>query len=299
MRLVSSGTEAVMSAVRAVRGFTRRDKIIKFDGCYHGHSDSVLFSSGSGLATFSTPDSAGIPKKVSEDTLVATFNDIDSVRKLYESYGQDIAAVIVEPSMANRGVTAPNPGFLNELRNLTKEYETLLIFDEVITGFRLSYGGASEYYGVTPDLVTLGKIVGGGMPLAAYGGRADIMACISPDGAVYQAGTLSGNPLATAAGLETLKQLKKDKDIYGRLAEKADKLETALKKLNGINISRAGSLLSISFGNEDADRYAEFFNYLLERGIYIAPSQYEALFLSDAHTEEDIDKTINVIQSFT
>lgn len=299
MRLVSSGTEAVMSAVRAVRGFTRRDKIIKFDGCYHGHSDSVLFSSGSGLATFSTPDSAGIPKKVSEDTLVATFNDIDSVRKLYESYGQDIAAVIVEPAMANRGVTAPNPGFLNELRNLTKEYESLLIFDEVITGFRLSYGGASEYYGVTPDLVTLGKIVGGGMPLAAYGGRADIMACISPDGAVYQAGTLSGNPLATAAGLETLKQLKKDKDIYGRLAEKADKLETALKKLNGINISRAGSLLSISFGNEDADRYAEFFNYLLERGIYIAPSQYEALFLSDAHTEEDIDKTINVIQSFT
>lgn len=296
VRLVSSGTEAVMSAVRAARGFTGRDKILKFDGCYHGHSDPVLFSSGSGLATFGTPSSAGIPDSVKEDTLVAVYNDAESVQNIFDRFGEKIAAVIVEPAMANRGVTSPKEGFLNFLREITLQYGSLLIFDEVITGFRLAYGGASEYYGVTPDMVTLGKIIGGGMPLAAYGGRRDIMSCISPEGKVYQAGTLSGNPIATSAGIETLKILKADKDIYKRQESRADRLEEALMELSGAIVGRAGSLLSVMF--EASEEYPRFFRYMLEHGVYLAPSQYEALFVSDAHSDEDIDKTVRLIREY-
>lgn len=310
-RLVSSGTEAVMSAIRCARGFTGRDKIIKFKGCYHGHSDGLLVKAGSAALTTSVPDSAGVPADYTKHTLVAAYNDKESVKKLFAANPDEIAAVIVEPVAANMGVVLPEADFLPFLREITKQYGALLIFDEVITGFRLSLGGAQQYYGVTPDLTTLGKIVGGGMPVGAYGGREDIMRMISPDGPVYQAGTLSGNPIATAAGIETLKILKADPGIYDRLEDKTHKIAEAVRAVadDRVSVNQVGSLMSIFFtpggvkNYEDAVRsdlkaYAEYFGYMLDHDIYMAPSQFEAMFVSDAHTDEDIVHTCRVLQDF-
>ena len=310
-RLVCSGTEAVMSAIRVARGFTGRTKIVKFKGCYHGHSDGLLVKAGSAALTTSVPDSAGVPADFTRHTLVALYNDRDSVEQLFQAQGSEIAAVIVEPVAANMGVVLPEEGFLQFLRDITRQYGALLIFDEVITGFRLGLGGAQEYYHITPDLTTLGKIVGGGMPVGAYGGRREIMEMVSPAGPVYQAGTLSGNPIATTAGIETLKLLKEDPDIYKRLEAKAFKLEQAVKNAASgrVCVNRIGSLMSIFFTKEqvkdyesavssDTSRYAEYFATLLKSGIYAAPSQFEAMFLSDAHTQEDIGRTCDVMDSY-
>ncbi len=312
VRLVSSGTEAVMSAVRVARGFTGRDKIIKFAGNYHGHSDGLLVKAGSGLMTQSVPDSAGVPSGYAADTLTAVYNDGESVRRLMEENSGRVAAVVVEPVAANMGVVPPKPGFLEFLRRITREQGTLLIFDEVITGFRLALGGASAYTGVHADLYTFGKIVGGGMPLAAYGGRRDIMSWVAPLGAVYQAGTLSGNPVAVTAGITTLKILMEDTGIYERIDRRAARLEAAFQKA-GLTVNRAGSLLSAFFvpgreeGKErkvenyedacrcDREAFAAYFNGMLERGIYVAPSQFEALFVSDAHSDELIGTTCEAI----
>ena len=310
-RLVSSGTEAVMSAIRTARGYTGRDKIIKFKGCYHGHSDGLLVKAGSAALTTSVPDSAGVPADYTKNTLVALYNDEESVKELFESNPSDIAAVIVEPVAANMGVVLPKKGFLEFLRDITSQYGALLIFDEVITGFRLSLGGAQEYFGITPDLTTLGKIVGGGMPIGAYGGKREIMKMVSPDGPVYQAGTLSGNPVATAAGVETLKILKSDPDIYDRLEKKTHRLAEAVRSAAGnrVCVNQIGSLMSVFFTDKavvdyetatssDTEEYARYFGYLLDNNIYVAPAQYEAMFVSDAHTQEDIEKTCDVIKSF-
>ena len=311
-RLVSSGTEAVMSAIRVARGFTGRDKIVKFEGCYHGHSDGLLVRAGSAALTTSVPNSAGVPKDFTGHTLVASYNDKDSVEKLFAAHKGQIAAVIVEPVAANMGVVLPEEGFLPFLREITKREGALLIFDEVITGFRLAPGGAQSYFGVTPDLTTLGKIVGGGMPIGVYGGRKEIMDQVSPVGPVYQAGTLSGNPIATAAGLETLRILQEDPGIYRRLEKKAERIaQSARREGEGlVSVNQIGSLLSIFFvpngvkNYEDAvnsskEDYAEYFHYMLEHGIYLAPSQFEAMFVSDAHSDEDIDSTCQwMIQYF-
>lgn len=324
MRLVSSGTEAVMSAVRAARGFTGREKIVKFSGNYHGHSDGLLVKAGSGLMTQSVPDSAGVPAGYAESTLTAVYNDVDSVKRLFEENRGQVAAVVVEPVAANMGVAPPNPGFLEFLRRITEEEGALLIFDEVITGFRLALGGATEYTGVHADLHTFGKIVGGGMPLAVYGGARDIMSCVAPLGAVYQAGTLSGNPVAVTAGITTLKILMEDQGIYERLDRRAGRLEEAFRR-EGLTVNRAGSLLSAFFvpgwdgsgeytaigrkrnesgrgveNYEDACRcdrqaFADYFNGMLEHGVYVAPSQFEAMFVSDAHSDELIEKTCEAI----
>ena len=286
-RLVCSGTEAVMSAIRAARGFTGRTKIVKFKGCYHGHSDGLLVKAGSAALTTSVPDSAGVPADFTRHTLVALYNDRDSVEQLFQAQGSEIAAVIVEPVAANMGVVLPEEGFLQFLRDITRQYGALLIFDEVITGFRLGLGGAQEYYHITPDLTTLGKIVGGGMPVGAYGGRREIMEMVSPAGPVYQAGTLSGNPIATTAGIETLKLLKEDPDIYKRLEAKAFKLEQAVKNAASgrVCVNRIGSLMSIFFTKEqvkdyesavssDTSRYAEYFAYLLKSFANLPISGY-------------------------
>lgn len=307
-RLVCSGTEAVMSAIRVARGFTGRTKIIKFKGCYHGHSDGLLVKAGSGALTTSVPDSKGVPSDFSKHTLVALYNDKKSVEELFIRNKNDIAAVIVEPVAANMGVVLPEDGFLNFLRDITDRYGALLIFDEVITGFRLGLGGAQEYYGVKPDITTLGKIIGGGMPVGAYGGRKEIMDMVSPVGEVYQAGTLSGNPIATTAGIETLKILMKDKSIYLRLEEKTKRLEQAAAG-GAIRVNRIGSLMSIFFTDRhvtdydsaissDTEAYAEYFKFLMENGIYAAPSQFEAMFVSDAHSDEDIEKTCQVFKDY-
>lgn len=308
LRLVNSGTEAVMSAVRAARGYTKRDKIIKFEGCYHGHSDGLLVKGGSGLITNAIPDSAGVPKGCTENTLLAVFNDEQSVIRLFEKFGSDIACVVVEPCAANMGVVPPKEGFLQFLRNITEKYGALLIFDEVITGFRLSAGGAQEYYGVYPDITTLGKIVGGGMPLAAYGGKKEIMQCIAPLGSVYQAGTLSGNPVAVSAGTAAIKLIEKNKSFYNELEEKASTIEAAMKNA-GMNVNRVGSIMTAFFTSEnvvdyntaktaDTAEYARYYNYMLDNGIYIAPSQFEAMFVSAAHNEEDLKYTCEVIASY-
>lgn len=310
-RLVSSGTEAVMSAIRTARGYTRRDKIIKFKGCYHGHSDGLLVKAGSAALTTSVPDSAGVPLDYTKHTLVALYNDKSSVEKLFRENPDQIAAVVVEPVAANMGVVLPKPGFLEFLREITKQYGALLIFDEVITGFRLALGGAQEYFHVKPDLTTLGKIVGGGMPIGAYGGKREIMEMVSPVGPVYQAGTLSGNPIATTAGIETLRILKEDPDIYKRLSQKAEKMEQAVKAAAGASVcvNRIGSLLSVFFTSEevsdyesalssDTEKYADWFGYLLDHGIYTAPSQFEAMFVSDAHTDADIADTCQVFEDY-
>lgn len=310
-RLVSSGTEAVMSAIRTARGFTGRNKIIKFKGCYHGHSDGLLVQAGSAALTTSVPDSAGVPADYTRQTLVASYNDPKSVEALFEANRDDIAAVIVEPVAANMGVVLPGKGFLEFLREITERYGALLIFDEVITGFRLGLGGAQEYFGVTPDLTTLGKIVGGGMPIGAYGGRREIMNMVSPIGPVYQAGTLSGNPVATAAGLETLRILQKDPAIYDRISEKAQRLAAAVRDTaqGKATVNQIGSLLSVFFTSRpvtdyeaavssDTARYADYFGFLLESGIYVAPAQFEAMFVSDAHTEEDIAFTCGKLRDY-
>lgn len=310
-RLVNSGTEAVMSAIRAARGYTGRDKIIKFKGCYHGHSDGLLVKAGSAALTTSVPDSAGVPADYTRHTLVALYNDSLSVQKLFEEYPDEIAAVIVEPVAANMGVVLPQEGFLQFLRDITVKYGALLIFDEVITGFRLSLGGAQQYYGIQPDLTTLGKIVGGGMPIGAYGGRRDIMACISPDGPVYQAGTLSGNPIATAAGLKTLQLLKEYPEIYGELEKKTHTLAESVRQAakGRVTVNQIGSLMSVFFTEEpvvdyesavhsDTERYADYFGYLLDHGIYVAPAQFEAMFVSAAHTREDIQRTCRVMEEY-
>ncbi len=307
VRLVNSGTEAVMSAIRVARGYTGRDKIIKFRGNYHGHSDGLLVTAGSGLLTESNPDSAGVPKGYTATTLLADYNDKASVEALFKANPGEIAAIIVEPVSANMGVVPPKDGFLQFLRDITKANDSLLIFDEVITGFRLAYGGASEYFGIQPDMITFGKIVGGGMPLAAYVGKADIMNVVAPVGSVYQAGTLSGNPIAVTAGIEQLKALKADKAIYDRIDSNAKKLEEAYLA-KGFTVNRVGSLLSpfftegpvISYADVlkcDTDKFAEYFRKMLSQGIYVAPSQFEAMFISDAHTADDLDKTIKAIQN--
>ena len=299
LRMVSSGTEAVMSAIRAARGFTRRDDVIKFAGCYHGHSDGMLVKAGSGALTHGEPDSAGVPADVARHTLVAEYNDLASVEAIFAAHPDSVAAVIVEPVAANNGVIPPAPGFLAGLRELTTRHGALLIFDEVITGFRLALGGAQAYYGVTPDLSTLGKIVGGGLPAAVYGGRADVMAMVSPEGPVYQAGTLSGNPLATAAGIATLSILREDPGIYRRLAEKGAALAEGLRRAGRgrIEVTQVGSLLGIDWHGDDAG-FSAFYRHLLACGVYVAPSPCEAIFLSDAHTQEDLERMVQAAEGF-
>ncbi len=306
VRLVNSGTEATMSAIRAARGFTGRDKIVKFRGNYHGHSDGLLVKAGSGCLTGGVPDSAGVPASFTKETLVAEYNDLASVEALFENNRGQIACVIVEPVAANMSVVPPAEGFLQGLRDLTAREGALLLFDEVITGFRIAYGGASEYFAVTPDLFAFGKIVGGGMPLACYGGRRDILSCVAPAGKVYQAGTLSGNPVAVAAGLAALKALARQKGmLYRELDEKGARLQRAYEEC-GIAVNRVGSLLTPFFGVSsvrsyadvarcDKARFARYFSAMLEEGVYVAPSQFEAMFVSAAHTQEDISRTCEAI----
>lgn len=306
VRMVNSGTEAVMSALRLARGATGRSKIIKFAGCYHGHSDSMLVKAGSGALTGGAPDSAGVPKEIAGDTLTAAYNDLASVEGLLKANPEQVAAVIVEPVAANMGVVPPQPGFLQGLRKLCDESGALLIFDEVITGFRLAPGGAQEYYGVRADLVTYGKIIGGGMPVGAYGGSRKLMELVAPLGPVYQAGTLSGNPVAMVAGLSQLRILKNNPEIYTELERKGALLEEGLKDaLSGIpvQVNRVGSLLTVFFTEQpvtgydqarssDLTRFRQWYHGLLSRGIYAAPSQFEALFLSSAHTDTEIRRII-------
>lgn len=306
VRMVNSGTEAVMSAIRTARGFTGRDKIVKFMGCYHGHSDALLVQAGSGVMTAGVPDSAGVPAGCTKDTLSAVYNDLSSVETLFEQFPQEIAAVIVEPVAANMGVVPPEKGFLEGLRRLCTKYGALLIFDEVITGFRLGYEGAQGYFGVDADLVTYGKIIGAGMPVGAYGGRKEIMSMVAPAGPVYQAGTLSGNPVAMQAGLTQLRILKEHPEIYIELNAKADRFYTGLdeaasKSPQGYHVNHIASLGCLYFTKDpvvdyasaktsDTKAFAQWFRYIFEKGYYIAPSQFEAMFLSAAHTEEELGK---------
>jgi glutamate-1-semialdehyde 2,1-aminomutase len=307
VRLVNSGTEATMSAIRVARGYTGRDKVIKMAGCYHGHVDSLLAEAGSGVATFSVPECIGIPADFTRHTLVVPFNDTDAVRAMIEANPDQIACLILEPIAGNMGVIPPHDGYLQELREITAEHGILLIFDEVITGFRVAYGGAQSLYGVTPDMTCLGKIIGGGMPVGAYGGKKEIMENVAPLGGVYQAGTLSGNPLAVSAGIAMLKALS-EPDVYDQLEVRAAALAEGLQaatKRHGIDAwhSRVGSMLMFYFTNEtvvdyegvqtaDTERYAPYFWNLLEKGVYVAPSQFETGFVSLAHSEADIDQTI-------
>lgn len=314
VRMVNSGTEAVMSALRAARGFTGRDKIVKFMGCYHGHTDAMLVKAGSGVMTAGVPDSAGVPAGCTKDTLSAEYNNLDSVRELFEAYGEEIAAVIVEPVGANMGVVLPEQGFLEGLRSICDSYGSLLIFDEVITGFRLSLQGAQGYFGIRPDLTTFGKIIGAGMPVGAYGGRSDIMEMVSPVGTVYQAGTLSGNPVAMAAGLTQLKILRDTPDFYERLNAKGDWFFGEADRIlseHGIShcLNHIGSLGCIFFTDQkvkdytsaktsDTAAYARYFTHMLNAGIYLAPSQFEAMFLSDAHTKEDLTRMLDAMEGY-
>jgi glutamate-1-semialdehyde 2,1-aminomutase len=311
-RLVSSGTEAVMSAIRVARGFTKRDGVLKFEGCYHGHSDYLLAKAGSGLATLGIPDSLGVPADFAKHTLTVPYNNIRAVQQVLRDRGKDLACVIVEPVAGNMGVVPPAPEFLPALRRLTIDHDIVLIFDEVISGFRVHYGGAQALYGITPDLTVLGKIIGGGLPVGAYGGRKEIMDLIAPSGPVYQAGTLSGNPLAVSAGLATLKQLRA-RNLYKQLEERSAALARGLAheaKQAGIALTqtRVGSMLTAFFTEgpvvdwdsakrSDTKRYGQFFHRMLEQGIYLAPSQFEATFLSTAHTSVDIEKTIKAARA--
>jgi glutamate-1-semialdehyde 2,1-aminomutase len=306
VRLVSSGTEAAMSAVRVARAFTGRDRIVKFAGCYHGHADALLASAGSGIATFGLPSSPGIPRAVTADTIVCPYNDVDGVAAAVAQYGEGLAAILVEPVAGNMGVVPPEPGFLDALRQLCDASGALLAFDEVITGFRVARGGAQERFGVMPDLTILGKIVGGGLPLAAFGGRAEIMERLAPAGDVYQAGTLSGNPLATAAGLAVLRRLR-DPGVYQRLEASAERLAAGLGPHG--HVQRVGAMATLFMSDgpvrdfEDAqacdtERYAGLFRHLLETGVYVAPSQFEALFVSLAHGEEEIERTIDAVAAY-
>jgi glutamate-1-semialdehyde 2,1-aminomutase len=307
VRLVSSGTEAAMSAIRLARGFTGRDLIVKFEGCYHGHSDGLLVKAGSGLATFGTPDSAGVPASIANNTIVLPYNDAEALRRAFEERGAEIACVIIEPVAGNMGCVPPAPGYLESVRDITSRSGALLIFDEVITGFRVAYGGAQELYGIKADLTCLGKIIGGGLPMGAFGGRSDVMDQIAPLGPVYQAGTLSGNPLAVSAGLATLRLLK-EINPYRELEQRSAKLERGLSDAAAesnvtATINRVGSMLTTFFQagpvtnwdtakKSDTDRYARFFRAMLEEGMYLAPSQFECAFVGLEHTNEVIDQTI-------
>jgi glutamate-1-semialdehyde 2,1-aminomutase len=304
VRLVSSGTEAAMSAVRLARGSTGRDLVLKFEGCYHGHADALFAAAGSGVATLGIPASPGVPKGATADTIVVPFNDVEAVSVAVERHGDELACVIVEPVAANMGVVPPEPGFLESLRSLTNRCGALLVFDEVVTGFRLARGGAQERFGVLPDLTVLGKIAGGGLPLAAFGGRSDVMDELAPAGPVYQAGTLSGNPLATAAALVVLRRLR-DADVYGELEASAAALEGGLREALGekVTVQRVASMLTVFFREEpvrnfaeakasDADAYAAFFRRLLDHGVYVAPSQFEAMFVATVHGEDEIAQTV-------
>lgn len=314
VRMVNSGTEAVMSAVRAARGYTGRNKIIKFAGCYHGHSDAMLVKAGSGAMTAGVPDSAGVPSGCTEDTLTAVYNDLKSVENLFELCGKEIAAVIAEPVGANMGVVLPEEGFLEGLRRICSEHGSLLIFDEVITGFRLSLSGAQGFYGIEPDLTTFGKIIGGGMPVGAYGGRRDVMEMVAPAGPVYQAGTLSGNPVAMAAGLAQIRLLRDTPGFYEKLHEKSDRLFTGMKEIlkeaeSPYQLNHIGSLGCLFFTEQpvrdyasaktsDTEAFARYFSHMLKEGIYLAPSQFEAMFVSAAVTEEEIDETLAAVRRY-
>lgn len=314
VRMVNSGTEAVMSAIRVARGFTKRNKIVKFEGCYHGHADALLVKAGSGLMTAGTPGSAGVPEGCVKDTLTATYNDLESVEQLFKENPGEIACVIVEPVAANMGVVTPKEGFLEGLRDMCTQNGTLLIFDEVITGFRLKLDGASGYFGIKPDLVTYGKIIGGGMPVGAYGGRREVMETVAPVGDVYQAGTLSGNPVAMRAGITQLQILRDNPDIYDRLEKNGEFFRAQLReilsrhnlpyKVNGI-----GSLTCLYFAEDevvdyqsaqksDTEAYADYFRFMIDRGNYLGPSQFEACFLSSAHTEEQLKKTLADVEEY-
>ncbi len=308
VRMVNSGTEATMSAIRLARGFTGREKIIKFEGCYHGHADSLLVSAGSGVATFAIPGCPGVPAALAEHTISLGFNNLAEVRKAMEKWGSDVAAIIVEPVPGNMGVVVPEGGFLEGLREITLKYDSLLIFDEVISGFRVSRGGAQELYGISPDLTCLGKIIGGGLPVGAYGGKKEIMLSMAPEGDVYQAGTLSGNPIAMAGGLATLRQIQKNTNIYKQLEEQSQLLFSGLERAAhkaglSVVINRVGSMGSIFFTEEevkdfasakqsDSEKFKKFYSGMLEQGVYLAPSPFEAWFVSAAHDSEVIKMTI-------
>jgi glutamate-1-semialdehyde 2,1-aminomutase len=310
IRMVSSGTEATMSALRLARGYTSRNKILKFEGCYHGHGDSLLIKAGSGVATLGLPDSPGVPEGIAQNTLTVPYNDLDSVKLVFEKYGEDIAGVIVEPVAGNMGVVPPQPGFLEGLREITTQYGALLIFDEVMTGFRVGYNCAQGYFNITPDLTCLGKVIGGGLPVGAFGGKAEIMEKIAPSGPIYQAGTLSGNPLAMTAGYETLSQL--SPEDYQGFIRKADMLEKGMmaaaeKYEIPFTCNRAGSMIGFFFTNEDVinyekaktsnlDYFATYYREMANNGVFLPPSQFEGVFLSTAHSDEDIEKTIQAAE---
>ena len=311
VRMCNSGTEACMSAIRVARGFTGRDKIIKFDGCYHGHSDSLLVKAGSGALTFGNPDSAGVPKEFTQHTIVLPYNDLDAVCQAMEANPGQIAGIILEPVVGNAGLILPKDGFLEGLREVTKQHDSLLIFDEVMTGFRVAPGGAQQLFSIVPDLTCLGKIIGGGLPVGAFGGRADVMDCLAPLGPVYQAGTLSGNPLAMAAGIVALEALKSG-EVHQRLDQLGNRLENGMKKAAeranlDVTLQRCGSMFCGYFGDHpvinlsdamkcNRDLFTRYFHGMLERFVYVAPSQFETGFLSVAHSEEDIDRTIEAAE---
>jgi glutamate-1-semialdehyde 2,1-aminomutase len=311
VRMVNSGTEATMSAIRLARGATGRDLVIKFDGCYHGHADTLLVAAGSGVATLGIPGSPGVPEAVAESTLSLPFNDIEGIKKVMADKGDKVAGVIVEPVAGNMGLVAPEDGFLETLRELTETHGCMLIFDEVMTGFRVAYGGAQSLYGITPDLSCFGKVIGGGLPVAAYGGKKEIMSQIAPQGSIYQAGTLSGNPIAMAAGIATLKELKKP-GVYEALNEKSKRLITGLgnaaqKAGIAARVGHVGSMLGMFFTDQnvanfddaktcDLELFSNFYQGMRQHGIYIAPSQFEVLFLSTAHNDEHVDATINAAE---
>lgn len=311
VRMVNSGTEATMSALRVARGYTERNKIMKFEGGYHGHADSLLIKAGSGVATLGLPDSPGVPESIANNTITVPYNDVESVRYAFEQFGDDIAGVIVEPVAGNMGVVPPQGPFLKELRDITNDYGALLIFDEVMTGFRVDYHSAQGHFDIEPDLTCLGKVIGGGLPVGAYGGKREIMENVAPVGSIYQAGTLSGNPLAMTAGYETLKAL--TKESYADMNIKIDKLvkgyEQAAKENNiPLQVNRVGSMIGIFFTDQpvidyktaqtsDLERFSSYFQGMIEEGIFLPPSQFEGLFLSTAHTDEDIDRTIEAVQT--
>mgnify|MGYP002553850073 FL=1 len=310
VRMVSSGTEATMAALRLARGYTGRDKILKFEGCYHGHGDSLLIKAGSGVATLGLPDSPGVPEGIARNTITVPYNDLESVKYAFEQFGEDIAGVIVEPVAGNMGVVPPLPGFLEGLREITEKNGTVLIFDEVMTGFRVDYNCAQGYFGVTPDLTCLGKVIGGGLPVGAFGGKKEIMSQIAPSGSIYQAGTLSGNPMAMTAGYETLAQL--TEETYQTFIKKADRLEEgfveAAETYNvPLTCNRAGSMIGFFFTNEqvkdyesaktsDLQFFAEYYKQMADNGVFLPPSQFEGVFLSTEHSDEDIEKTIQAAQ---